>query len=256
MWGDMCTNSRVWVKKENDKPIKIHCKSYGCEECGPIKVWKLKKALNKELSGWKTVRFWTFTSRPIFISPKAQYQMLSRAWNHFRTSLKRLLPEKYKNFKYIKVVERHKSGYYHFHAFTNIYIDWYFVQGLWNSSLLSAYKYLTNRKPAPGELSEFSDELLKLGHCNVRLVSSTSIAVRYIVKYISKQTNVIDEFRMNRYSKSMSIIFFAKVTKYNGKITTFKFIYKNNRLNLIIISKTQQHDYFEIMKDFKEFNFL
>lgn len=252
----MCKNSRVWIKNASEKSSKIHCKSYGCEECGPIKVWKLKKALSKELAKWPSIRFWTFTSRPIFISPEAQYKMISRAWNYFRTSLKRLLPEKYKDFRFIKVTEQHKSGYYHFHAFFNIYIDWYFIQGLWNTSLLASYKWLSTRNPAPGELSASSEQLLKLGHCNVRLVSSTSTAVRYIVKYISKQQNTIDGFRLKRYSKSMSIIFFANVKSSTGKSTVFKFVYKLNRLNLIIISKTQHHDYFDIMRDFKEFVFL
>lgn len=175
--------------------IPVRCNTYGCPDCGPIKAYKLKKALTIFLSKWKNIRFWTFTLKhEESMSVEAHWKMLSECWRRFTTYMRRCKAIKIaqRKFDYVKVFEAHESGFLHIHAFISEYMPYKIVQAIWE---------------------DICQTVLGLsGHCGQSFVKGLcypAVAARYVSKYVLKLAQSMHSC-VRRYSKSSRVKLFEK----------------------------------------------
>lgn len=178
--------------------VPICCNTYRCPVCGPVKIWKLKKALTQVFSSWKPLRFWTFTMKnDMFETPEQQYKVLMEAWRYFITYVRRskALSKFQSQFRYVKVHEQHKSGYYHLHVVIDRYIDREVFQRIWERII-----------------QEFLNRDTHVASVHVKIIPNAKCAAYYISKYITKQIH--DHCPQKRfYSTSYHMKIFEKNDK-------------------------------------------
>ena len=167
------------------------CKAYKCPVCGKYKKFKLQKAIEKFVSTWDRVRLWTFTfSSNVFygLNTEERLRLASKVWKTFRDLIRKdiLLSRNEKSFTYIKFVELQKNGSPHYHALFDRFIHQPKLNKLWQKAI----QYNTDYKGTPG-------------NANVNGGIPKKTAGRYVIKYITKQLEEIDQdINFRRWSKS------------------------------------------------------
>ena len=195
----MCnrTNNLYLINTKTGQEIPVNCNTYACPTCGPKKAWKLKKYLQKYLETWKHIRFWTFTlSSELFEDEESHHQALSACWTRFVTYLRRnkSLYKKQREFKYVKVYENHKSGFWHCHVVVDQYLPYSVVQPIWEQI---CQEYVCTEKHA--------------GQSWVTGEKSAKTAAFYVSKYVLKSALEIVRI-VRRYSTSHGIKLFPEKT--------------------------------------------
>lgn len=179
--------------------FKPFCRSYSCPVHGNRNINILKSKINYEIESWDSVRMWTFTlSSKVADSVEKHYEILNKLWRYLITYLRRksALSNKQKNFKYIRIAEKHQSGYYHFHVLVDQFLDFQYVYGIWNQ--LCKLFLETNKS---------------IGGCHVKFIPSVRKAGYYVVKYVTKE--VQSKSRTGKiYTKSVGITFFPRRKNY------------------------------------------
>lgn len=196
----MCNRLKNYyaVNIDTAQAHELHCKAYHCQECGPKKAYKLQQALQKYLENWSQIRFWTFTlAKSDQEDVLTHYKKLSECWRRFCTYIRRNkgLKERQRNFKYIKVVEQHKSGALHLHVFVSDYLPYEVVQNIWEELC----KWATGHD-------------VHSGQAWVKILPNAKVGAKYITKYVTKLTCDLYE-NIRRYSKSKCIVLFFNAQK-------------------------------------------
>ena len=189
----MClrTPNYYLINITNGKEIPLNCNTYSCPECGPKKAYKLRKYLQKYLENWKNIRFWTFTlSSESFEDEEDHMRALSECWSRFVTYLRRnkSLYKKQRGFRYVKVYENHKTGYWHLHVCVDQYLPYSVIQPIWEqicqerlgSQNHSGQSWVTGEKSAKTAAYYVSKYVLKSALEIVRMVRrfSTSHGIK------------------------------------------------------------------------------
>ena len=222
-----CEKKSVYLQNMKTlEKVYVRCNTYACPDCGPVKAWRLKKALQKFLSQWKHIRFWTFTlQHSEELSIGEHWKLLSECWRRFTTYIRRCryLKESYRKFQYVKVFEAHKDGYLHIHAFISEYMPYSVVQPIWESIC----QRVLGRKT----------------HCGQAFVKGlvfSSQAARYVSKYVLKLAQELSS-SIRRYSKSSKIALFDKKGNKSGD-----WVYINE--NLFVVCNPTAN---EVLEKFK-----
>ncbi len=191
----MCVKSTNFylVNTKTGKEIPLDCRTYSCPDCGPIKVWRLRKYLTKYFETWGHIRFWTFTLQyPPDMSEEKHQKLLALAWHKFITYVRRTksLSKYQSKFSYVKVYEPHKRGNWHLHVLINRYLSYDVLQPIWESCCMQVL-----------EREVHSGQCWVVGKRNPRQ------SANYVCKYITKTIKTV--FRnLRRYSTSHGIRLF------------------------------------------------
>jgi len=209
-------NHHIW-NIEEEKCIPLHCNKYACPLHGWKRKYKLAKGITKFLQNFKRIRLWTLTISSKDINDQTlHYHTLSLAFRYFTTFVRRhkALSETEKSFQYIKVVDLHKNGFIHYHAFFDRFISIYKLIPLWQKAVNLAYKKL---RPE----SMRTDLKILIG-CSIHAKSlfSAQKAANYIAKYVVKAAQK-NHCRLNYYSKSTKISLFEKREKNGNWLHTY-----------------------------------
>lgn len=195
----VCNNSFidriVLYNSDTKKYFQPKCKSYSCPKHGFIQRQRLEKGIKKWLDGHKIIRFWTFTMRSDKTKTNEQNnEIFKKAWHRFITELRRnkMLTKKERSLQYVKVYELHKTGILHVHLFSTVYIHWVKLQSLWDYAL-GAQQNKTG----------------KLGNVNVKGMTNSGRAAKYISKYVTKMA-IQKEVKVRSWSKSGKVAIFDK----------------------------------------------
>lgn len=186
--------------------VPIVCNTYRCPVCGPIKVWRLKKALTNLFQSWKQIRFWTLTMKnDLFETSDEQYKVLMEAWRYFITYVRRskALTKYQSQFRYVKIPEMHKSGYWHLHVVVDRYINREILQRIWERII-----------------QEFLNRDSHVASIYIELIPNAKKAANYICKYITK--SIHDKCPTKRFfSTSYHLCIFEKKEKSGNWFVVF-----------------------------------
>jgi len=192
-------HSALFNTKTNEI-IRPGCNTYGCPECGPKKARKLGEHLKKYLEDWDHIRFWTFTmSNKYHEDENEHYRDLMNIWSKFITYLRRSksLRKKQQKFQFIRVIERHKSGYMHLHVFISEYLPYEVVNPIWESLC-----------------KEYCKTEEHCGQSFVKGLKNAGFVSFYVTKYVTKAVVQLTE-RVRRWGTSHGIKIFP-VKKTSG----------------------------------------
>jgi hypothetical protein len=167
---------------QSEKLIRLNCKTWACEYCGPRKAWRYKQAIRAIAERHSLTRFLTLTLDPSKIEGDP-VRYLRRVFNKFRVSLLR----KFKcSVTYIAILEFHKSGIPHLH----VLIDRFILQR-WISESWSA--------------------LGGGGIVDIRYVDVHRIS-HYLAKYLTKELLMSAPLRSRRVTTSRTLHLIEKKT--------------------------------------------
>lgn len=172
-------------------PLK--CRSYTCPEHGSYNRGRLRAAIQNWLEVWDMVRMWTFTlSSKYFKDAEEHLKNLSECWRYFITQLRRSpsLRMKERDLQYIRIMEPHRSGYFHFHVFVDRYVHWSKLYSLW----ITAVATVTGLPES-------------VAGCHVKGIFDSKKAAWYCVKYVTKSAFLKPKFS-KLYTKSVGVAFF------------------------------------------------
>lgn len=201
----------------NKYGFNVQCNSYKCEYCGPRKALKLRTALEKYLSGWEWIRLFTFTLTSRYTTDtKLHYNILCEAFRRFTTELRRknMFSTKQKKFSYIRVMEAHKSGYFHFHCFFSEYFEVKAIYPLWNKickDVLDFYSQTNNDYTVfkKNQLYENEKKGKPYGWVDAKGTKDKEFGAFYVTKYVMKSAKVLTG-HSKKYTKSRDICLFPK----------------------------------------------
>lgn len=117
-----CGSSYVIITKEEEQgksvlKIPIRCRSWSCPRCSRKKSRQFAGATFAHFEGSKHVTVMTLTLSGGFSKPDT-FKHIASSWNRLRT----LMVKTFGKFKYVKVLEFHKSGKPHYHILLNRFI--------------------------------------------------------------------------------------------------------------------------------------
>lgn len=159
---------RVW--------IATRCNTWGCEYCGPRKVWSLAFRVTRA----KPNKLITLTCRPsLYKTPREAFDMLRRQVSELAKVLRRTTGP----FEYMRVLELTQAGWPHFH-------------------LVARSPYIPHQL-----LSHTWARLTNAPVVDIRKIHDPKTTLRYVVKYLAKQTHVDFTRRRIAWTKN----FFHKV---------------------------------------------
>jgi len=139
--------------------IAQECKRWGCNVCGRKRSTHLAKRV--ELA--KPNRLITFTTWTLaYPTPREAYDGTRRALRQVVAKLRR----RYTEFEYLRVLERHKNGYPHYHCVVRS-------------------PYIPQK-----ELSELWAELTMSPIVDVRKIKQRDRVYYYVMKYLAKQSHI------------------------------------------------------------------
>lgn len=243
-----CPNCESYILQnvQSGEFIRLGCKRYACEYCGPKKALKLKRALNKYFSKFKFIRLFTYTVRTTAFKDRKHWNFLaSEVWRRYINNMRRNpnLTKSQQNFQYVKVTEFTKKGYIHFHVIQTQYIDWKFCYKTWNEAIavvLGRYLVWDGDKVADGD---------QLGAVNIKGIATGKHATNYVVKYLvksakdlarnSEELTGLARQRVRLWSKSERISFFpTKIGVHGWRFSIMAKSDINDLLNLYILDIT------------------
>jgi hypothetical protein len=240
-----CPNceSYILINEQSGEILRLGCKRYACEVCGPKKAYKLKKAITNYLKNFKFIRLFTYTVRTTIFKDVRHWNKLSReVWRRYINNIRRnkLLTDSQRHFQYIKVVEFTKKGYIHFHVIQTHYLDWVVCYRAWNEAIAVVL----------GRSLVWSDNKIincdQLGAVNIKGIANAKHATNYIVKYLVKSAKDVAEKsytlmgvevkRVRLWSKSERVSFFRKKEGCHGwRFTIVAREEINDLLNLYLL---------------------
>jgi hypothetical protein len=169
------------------KQLPVPCNKYSCPYCGKRKAKQLYAAIYDYFRQFEYIRMWTLTlSSKCDILPEKHYEILQECWRRFITEVRRskVLSSKQRNLQYIRVSEMHKSGFIHFHVLVTEYVEFKFLQAIWNHII-----------------QDFTGLSGKQGNINIKGIKAHKEAAHYVVKYVLKGSLTIDT-RKKKWTKS------------------------------------------------------
>ena len=115
---------------EEIRYIRLGCKKWTCERCGPRKARRVRHAIKAKAVDYNLKRFLTLTLDPRYCSPDDSMNYVRKCFNKFRTYLRR----RYKGtISYITIVELQNSGYAHLHILIDRFIEQSWISGAWQA---------------------------------------------------------------------------------------------------------------------------
>jgi len=111
------------------KYIRLGCKAWACERCGPKKARRLRHAIIQRATEKDLRRFLTLTLDPATCRAKDSVPYIRKCWDKFRTSLKRQAGGK--SITYIAVLELQKCGHAHLHVLVDRYLPQPWIRKAW-----------------------------------------------------------------------------------------------------------------------------
>lgn len=177
-------------------PLK--CRSYTCPEHGKYNQAQLRKHFHEYFKTWDMIRFWTFTlSNKIGKDPAGHLKLLQEVWRYFITELRRnrVCNQQDKKTEYVKVVEPHKSGFFHFHVLFDRFVK--------RSKIVTLWEYAIETVTGVSGSS---------GGVHVKGFFCAQKAAYYVVKYVSKSSGHVPK-GSRTWSKSNRIAIFPKRVK-------------------------------------------
>lgn len=181
-----CNNFRLWVSKwdgNQAKIMRIRCGQWNCEYCAELNahIWrsKLRYALRMTPGTWQ---FITYTAHKNWRGTLLSYKNISRnsdkLWQRYRRLAKKSTDEK---FVYARLLEAHKDGSVHVHAFVRAPMGMY---------AQTAGRMRENRTRLDmngiGWLKQASAECGMGWSVDCTEITDVSKAVGYVTKYVSK----------------------------------------------------------------------
>lgn len=204
----MCQRSNIaFVNKETGELVRGHCNAWRCPECGNKKRALVAKAIREEVKHWKRIRFWRFSINHKIGNIKQHRALLQRAWTILCKELRRskLLGHEQRNFQFVRVFERCKDGFFHFHVLCDVYLHREFVHTVWVHSVRESCRLLGL------DCSSYGDSALCGSWVDSKTHFTPEVAAGYITKYISKSFGQETESpKDKRYTKSREIVFFRR----------------------------------------------
>ena len=168
-----------FINKETGEKVKFYCKQWKCPRCGKTKQKKLINDVKQAAQDYKLFRFVTITLPAELRSEDftTQNKYIKDSWSKLRKRLAR----KYKGFRYIWILERHKDGTPHMHILVSHYIP-------------------------QRTLSDICAEVGLGKIVDIRRVKDNKIA-SYIAKYVAKDVSVLPKaVRRFNFSKGIRIV--------------------------------------------------
>jgi len=206
----MCQRSTLrFFNVQTGEFFEKGCCAYRCPECGPKKVFKLRKSLEEQFKSWSMLGFWTLTISSSVVKDKVlHYKILTQCYQRLIQELRRSGKVNDKSFKYFRVNELHKSGFSHIHVCFDNWFDWEYIADLWRSLLV----YELNQYGIP-------HNRYFIGGAFAKGKKSINRAASYVCKYITKtarRMNVSTVFK-RFYSKSNNVVLFPVKYVLEGK---------------------------------------
>jgi hypothetical protein len=134
--SEKCGKINIHLRSKQTNPdgsfsdiiMKAHCKSWSCPVCRKRKARWIEEQIHQHFADGDVylLTLTYFQNR----SKKDVWNSLGPSWNRLSTYIRK----KFGKFKYIRIVEPHKSNYPHLHIILNRYID-----------TKIAFKYLTSQ---------------------------------------------------------------------------------------------------------------
>lgn len=161
--------------------------------------------MSNYMKDWDYIRMWTFTlsSR---ISPDIgeHLHLLNKVWRYFITELRRnkLFTKGEQQTQFVRVIEPHISGYFHYHCFFDRYVR--------HSQVLAAWYYAVNIVTGFPGIS---------GGCHVKARYGHKLAASYVTKYVTKSCHEMT-YGARIWSKSARVAIFLK-RKNNGQFVVY-----------------------------------
>lgn len=194
----MCQRIKLIPKLQNKALLncnsgevhELNCKCWKCAECGPRKAKQLYATMCNFFKDSKAIPLWTFTASSSGLNEVQHSRMMQVAFHHFLKEARRnpILSSKAHKFKYVRILELHKSGFVHYHLLTDKAVPFSALQVLWEHAC---------------ELAGFVNNGSKFCNVNTRWCDSPRGAARYVVKYVLKAVVDFPAF-ISRWSKSRS----------------------------------------------------
>lgn len=167
---------------------ELHCKSWKCPDCAKKKRINLYHSMLNFFKDAKAIPMWTFTASSRDLEPLQHMRLMQNAFHTFLKECRRnpLITASNRKFKYVRILELHKSGYVHYHILTNRAVDYHILQAAWEHACILAGFPNTDTK-----------------FCNVNCIwkANAKHAASYIVKYVLKAVEDFPDF-ISRWSKS------------------------------------------------------
>ena len=195
-----CQTGCIELRKEENgittvKLIRSTCKSIHCKHCSHLKAQRYYNRA-KAILECDNFRFLTLTSSSSGKSIGSHLKSMLKSWKLFMKELKKFYPR----LQYIRVIERHKSGFIHFHACINSYIPQPQLLQIWRKYEVNGFAYIIS---VPNERQS-----------------------KYICKYITKQEYVQDETSKSLYDNSARIFQSSQVKITNSHKSEYYFYRK------------------------------
>jgi hypothetical protein len=138
----LCRKGTIELHKTEDdstivRLIPSTCKSIHCPHCSSLKARKYFNRSKAILSSGN-FRFLTLTSSSQTYSIHWHLQHMLDSWEFFIKELKKYYPK----LQYIRVIERHKSGYVHFHVCINTFIPQAQILKIWRKYETKGFAYI------------------------------------------------------------------------------------------------------------------
>lgn len=160
-------------KRKKAIVIRSACKLWSCEPCGARKA---RKWIAKVVNGVNTIGgqwyFATLTARRDRRTPEQSLKDLRAGWFKLRKRIER----KFGKFEYVRIIEQHKDGCYHFHLIMNAPIPTKLISATATKDEHYYCKYLKDISVACG-LGFMAD---------YQPLRSTAGAAYYVAKYLTK----------------------------------------------------------------------
>ena len=155
-----CSRSKYYLYNSNHEVVEIGCGAWECPVCGQKNARKVASYISDELPNWDKVYMYTFTMRHHWFIDRDRFkELLCKSYNktlhilrhihfdgenYYRYNRRRKddYTKPYKDFKYIRILERHKSGHLHVHMLCDTFFDYVLINQLFNHNVLYFAKKL------------------------------------------------------------------------------------------------------------------
>lgn len=154
----LCT-PEITVNPQSDSRTvaPVVCKRWSCPECAKRNRWRV---IRESIEGKPKAMLTLTVSSEQHESPAAAAETIKNGLRNLRLSLRR--HPRFKDFEFIAIFEKHKSGYPHLHLLIRgSFIPWKWLRKRW-------------------------EEITGSTHIDIRKIKGTKDAARYVAKYLGK----------------------------------------------------------------------
>lgn len=161
----------------------LACKTWKCAACGEKKRKQITAKIIQAFDGEKFCSLWTFTaSTSVFSGHQKHSELMRGAWRRFVVKIRQggLGYQLRTKLKYFRVVERFKSGYFHFHVMLNMFLPYRKVEFLWMQCVLAQANSMGIEIPPDRKFSNANVAKTRGAKPSHAAIAS------YVAKYVSK----------------------------------------------------------------------